>query len=1030
MLYKKTKALTEETFKNPPSEYRGMPFWAWNTRLDKDELCRQIDMFKQMGYGGFYMHVRQGLETDYLGEEFMDAVRACTEKAKSENMYACLYDEDRWPSGCAGGMVTKEIRHRQKFISMTSEDMAGTTDNIDELLNESKSFFLGAFAVELDENGFMLSYKKIGRNESANHKRYFFMEVRQGGEARFNYQTYADTMNKDTVDKFIGSTYEKFRQGVGDEFGKTIPFIFTDEPQVLWNQVMNSGYETGKVSKAWTYDFADTYAKSYGDDILQKLPELFFAMHGDGGKTTRYNYYRHISERFCESYMDNIADWCEKNGIMFTGHAIGDDTIFEATLNIPDTMRTYRKMQFPGIDLLCDDRAFWTPKQCASAVHQYGREGMLSEMYGVTGWDFDFRGHKFQGDWQACLGVTHRVPHLAWQTMKGEGKRDYPASLSYQSPWYKEYKLLEDHYARVSTAMTRGEPYVKVAVLSPAETMWMYVSSRAEALDKCLEYDEHYKDIATWLLEGCIDFDYLSEALLEDLTTDGTAPFKAGKMAYDTIIVSDCETLRPYTIKRLEEFKASGGRLIFVDKTPSMCLAKESSEAKALSEGCVVLSHSKTELLDALECVREVKIRNSNFIPTDNLIYSMRSEGKDRWLFVAHLKSPQQQLYHISTEQKISISVKGSFVPVLYNTITGGIEPVEYAYDGENTVIKCTIYDFDSLLIKLEYDEAPKGYTPGKKAEQTCSIKLDSCCDYSLSEPNVLLLDMPEYSLDGEGYHEAEEILRIDEKVRLRLGLDLRRTKVVQPYYIKNVPEDHRLSLRYTITSQADIHGAMLAMENASKADIKLNGVEVSSEICGFYVDEHIDTVALPGLIEGENILEISMPFGQRTDLENCFLLGDFGASYAGRFAYVTAKPEKLWFGDAVTQGMAFYGGNIEYKSSFCMPKDGDAEITVSYYRGAMVRVYVDGKDTGAIAFSPFKVRAKGLGKGHHDISFVLYGNRYNTFSATHTLLADKKRVYMGPDYWRSEGDGWSYEYQTRPLGILKTPEISLIETE
>jgi hypothetical protein len=62
---------------------------------------------------------------------------------------------------------------------------------------------------------------------------------------------------------------------------------------------------------------------------------------------------------------------------------------------------------------------------------------MLSELYGVTNWDYDFRGHKSQGDWQACLGVTVRVPHLAWQTMKGEGKRDYPASIFYQSPRYK-----------------------------------------------------------------------------------------------------------------------------------------------------------------------------------------------------------------------------------------------------------------------------------------------------------------------------------------------------------------------------------------------------------------------------------------------------------------------------------------------------------------------------------------------------------------------------------------------------------------
>lgn len=79
-----------------------------------------------------------------------------------------------------------------------------------------------------------------------------------------------------------------------------------------------------------------------------------------------------------------------------------------------------------GIDMLCDFHEYTTAKQTQSIVRQTGAEGMLSELYGVTGWDYDFRGYKLQGDWQAALGVTVRVPHLAWMTMKGEAKRDYP----------------------------------------------------------------------------------------------------------------------------------------------------------------------------------------------------------------------------------------------------------------------------------------------------------------------------------------------------------------------------------------------------------------------------------------------------------------------------------------------------------------------------------------------------------------------------------------------------------------------------
>ena len=43
LLYKnQTDSLDDDVFQNPPSAYRGAPFWAWNTALDKDVLSKQI----------------------------------------------------------------------------------------------------------------------------------------------------------------------------------------------------------------------------------------------------------------------------------------------------------------------------------------------------------------------------------------------------------------------------------------------------------------------------------------------------------------------------------------------------------------------------------------------------------------------------------------------------------------------------------------------------------------------------------------------------------------------------------------------------------------------------------------------------------------------------------------------------------------------------------------------------------------------------------------------------------------------------
>jgi hypothetical protein len=140
---RKNERLDRELFKKPTAEYRGAPFWAWNCELERDELLRQIDIFNEMGIGGFHMHCRQGLETPYLSDEFMELVRACDDKAKENGMLAWLYDEDKWPSGFAGGLVTKDAEYRKRFIIFTCNP---------DFKPRAGSVLVARFDVFLDEN--------------------------------------------------------------------------------------------------------------------------------------------------------------------------------------------------------------------------------------------------------------------------------------------------------------------------------------------------------------------------------------------------------------------------------------------------------------------------------------------------------------------------------------------------------------------------------------------------------------------------------------------------------------------------------------------------------------------------------------------------------------------------------------------------------------------------------------------------------------------------------------------------------------
>ena len=86
--------------------YASIPFWSWNYRLEPEKLKEQIGWMKRQGLGGFIIHARKGLLTEYMGEEWLSCVGVCIEEAERLGMEVWLYDENGWPSGFAGGAAS------------------------------------------------------------------------------------------------------------------------------------------------------------------------------------------------------------------------------------------------------------------------------------------------------------------------------------------------------------------------------------------------------------------------------------------------------------------------------------------------------------------------------------------------------------------------------------------------------------------------------------------------------------------------------------------------------------------------------------------------------------------------------------------------------------------------------------------------------------------------------------------------------------------------------------------------------------
>ena len=109
------------------NRYRPIPFWSWNDKLDPEELRRQIRSMRAASMGGFFMHARGGLETEYMSEEWFTAIKASIEEAKAQGMNAWCYDENGWPSGFAGMKLLEDEANWVHYLEYQWHDEFDST---------------------------------------------------------------------------------------------------------------------------------------------------------------------------------------------------------------------------------------------------------------------------------------------------------------------------------------------------------------------------------------------------------------------------------------------------------------------------------------------------------------------------------------------------------------------------------------------------------------------------------------------------------------------------------------------------------------------------------------------------------------------------------------------------------------------------------------------------------------------------------------------------------------------------------------
>ena len=894
--------------KNPTSELRGKPFWAWNGEIEEKEIDFQIECLKEMGFGGAFVHSRTGLRTEYMGERWLKLVRHAAEKLAEHGLEAYLYDEDRWPSGTCGGYVTETKEFRAKYMTYFEVECG------DEF--EKPENFLGLFAVEFGGEA-AKSYRKIAlpSERKENERVFAFYFDYMQPDSFYNGYTYADTMNKAATERFIELTHEKYFEAFGELFGTTIKGIFTDEPHR--NPFLNGFGRKEKNAEReipYTYKLFEEFEKRKGYKIEEKLPLLWFGdAQNDFCKET-YDLIEVEQELFLENFAKPYRDWCRAHGLLVTGHVLHEDNLAAQTTMCGSVMRYYEYMDYPGMDNLCEDNfAVNVPSLVNSVARQLGKKFVLDELYAATGWKMTLADYKRTGDWQSFGGISLRCPHLSWYTMKGQAKRDYPASILHQSAWYPEHKYLEDYFSRLQYLLNFGEEQTDVAIINPVESLWgltnerSYVNCFGTTSPLISRLEREYYELFKFIRLNGGAADYIDEGIFAEHGKVENGRLVVGKKRYNKIILNGNYNLRSSTLSALKGFVRGGGMLISAGEMPQYLDGIRHDFSEDLN-GAINVGFVPEKVLKLIKS-DEVAVSGANIISETRVF----DEGKV-YFFLNKTDGAKKDNAGLSGE-RVTIVIKNIADPVGINLYTGEKFFVPFTRRGDEIVIERN-FENDGVLALLCSGEKIK---EKKIIEKPTGFPKEF--DYKLEEPNVLPLDFADCYIGGEFFVRGD-VLEIDRKIREKFGLEQRHGEMVQPWFKDKfypAPENLcKVTLKYSFTAAEPVRGVSFMTEDET-AEIRINGNLLDGKTWhGTKIDGcfRIIPVADDFLKVGENEITVAFEFNERYDIEGSFLCGEFGVYGNDENETLKPLPPKLKIGDFTVQGLKYYGGRI----SLCSP--------------------------------------------------------------------------------------------------------------
>lgn len=981
-----------ENFADPPASHRPMPFFVWNGEVTERRITEVLEQYRARGCGGAFIHPRPGLITEYLSERWFALWRHALEECRRLGLECHIYDENSYPSGFAGGHVP------------ASHPMTVARSLIGRIHRSGPVYpageVLAAYRLDPDMRMPRPLPADQGIEGALSEGPVFTVSLAYGEPRSFSASfPKVDLTLPATTEAFLETTHRAYARRFREEFGQTIRYCFTDEPNVA-----GSG---GPLASPY---LLSEFQYDHGYDLRQKLSSLFFDL--PGAETVRYHYFSTLNRLWVNNFLRPIYRWCEDHQLQFTGHFW--EHMWPDPGHQPSAMQAYRWMQAPGIDLLAfqfhpEDRASTIPmllacKEVGSVARQLGRERVLCETTGGGGYHCTLIDFKPLTDFCQVYGVNLVNPHLTHQTLVGSRKFDWGHTFSDHSSWWEDYRHEADHEGRLTWALTRGTEVNRVLLLQPTTTAWLHKGFPVGGRDPSLEtpgtsaLSRMKRDQGTLinsLTERQVDFDLGDEFILEELgevqTTPEGARLKVGLCSYQVwVIPHPTQNLRVSTVNLLRQFLEAGGTVFSEEALPGFVDGSPDDSASALAaQFCHQwqLCPSTSALVDSIVHRVPPRIVSADGRPLPaGLCWTRRELENGYTLHV--LSNP----WHGTIVADILL--EGQSVWAL-NTLGGEVAPFPSEAHGSDRQKVRLDLPFPSTQVFLcgphSVPASPQvevGSTPVPTQEVKAHWTVER------ESPNQMTLEYGDLETPF-GRHEGVPAalanvlawqahgFATDPWIQ---GIQFRRNILEQSFRA-----DSGVSMEYPffldpLLPDSNRAGLELGVERPNLYKITVNGKPIANTGPQWWDEEArrlpIGAACLPGL----NRVRLTLsPFHPLCELQPLYLLGDFAVE-PQEHGFSATCPRPLGFGEWQHFGLHLYPWTLRYRATFDLQAPARAlSCALPSWQGSTVRIEMPGTADAVLAFPPYTWRREvPLAPGQHTLTLRLRGVPRNAIGPYH----------------------------------------------